>query len=566
MNTWKIDSERRKAQAMAKSERFQADREQRRNKSAIEQSVRRAQVVKARRARVGRAQMIPKEAEAVNLEADLQMVIYNEDTVNGQQVEHDTRNEVENSEIIIARPLAQIEPSVRFLEGSPISRNREQQGFNGATVTALETAFSEEDPISTMPLHVNVIKDVAWINPPPGWVKINFDAAFVNTGTYATLAVVGRDHERRILGGCSKKMKATTSAEAELLAAELAVDFALLQQWKDIIFEGDAMEVVEACKHGANSAPLRWRTMLLNMFCNLNSLHSFSFRHTPRACNLLAHKLVAWATKRGPVELLIFERMRIVAEGDLILEFPLNLDSGPSLVLSSKLLPSVSFDHLKRNARGLRIFMFRIYFGVCTSSYATMRGFSPITTPMKQVVYNCGHVGRKMSSHTYDVVSRLPSKSHRFSIRTREFQLRNVALTISRRSFNISATGYQVFQQCFSKQRSNSSYMMKNIVCPIRHRARHLGSSLPCQSTRLRLSSPNKDMVSRVRWNTASWLQGSASLGLFLGLSICFSSSKPAFCEANSGKTSDNCDHDSSSVGSVHGKKVHTNYSITSEQ
>ncbi|KAF9593236.1 hypothetical protein IFM89_020992 [Coptis chinensis] len=105
--------------------------------------------------------------------------------------------------------------------------------------------------------------------------------------------------------------------------------------------------------------------------------------------------------------------------------------------------------------------------------------------------------------------------------------------------------------------------MMKNIVCPIGHRARHLGSSLPSQSTRLRLSSPNKDMVSRVRWNTASWLQGNASLGLFLGLSICFSSSKPAFCEANSGKTSDNCDHDSSSVGSVHGKKVHTNYSIT---
>ncbi|KAF9605803.1 hypothetical protein IFM89_018530 [Coptis chinensis] len=103
--------------------------------------------------------------------------------------------------------------------------------------------------------------------------------------------------------------------------------------------------------------------------------------------------------------------MRIVAEGDLILEFPLNLDSGPSLVLSSKLLPSVSFDHLKRNAE---ISLMR------TSSYATMRGFSPITTPMKQVAYNCGHVGRKMSSHTYDVVSRLPSKSHRFSIRVEE--------------------------------------------------------------------------------------------------------------------------------------------------
>ncbi|KAF9602387.1 hypothetical protein IFM89_027319 [Coptis chinensis] len=45
---------------------------------------------------------------------------------------------------------------------------------------------------------------------------------------YATLAVVGRDHEGMILGACSKKMKATTFAEAELLVAELAVEFALL--------------------------------------------------------------------------------------------------------------------------------------------------------------------------------------------------------------------------------------------------------------------------------------------------------------------------------------------------
>ncbi|KAF9589411.1 hypothetical protein IFM89_023687 [Coptis chinensis] len=55
-----------------------------------------------------------------------------------------------------------------------------------------------------------------------------------------------------------------------------------------------------------------------------------------------------------------------------------------------------------------------------------------------------GHVGRKMSSHTYDLWSRLPSKSHRFlCFDAGEFQPRNVALTISRRSFNISAFGYQ---------------------------------------------------------------------------------------------------------------------------
>ncbi|KAF9588054.1 hypothetical protein IFM89_007295, partial [Coptis chinensis] len=44
-------------------------------------------------------------------------------------------------------------------------------------------------------------------------------------------------------------------------------------------------------------------------------------------------------------------------------------------------------------------------FGVCTPSYATMRGFSPITMPVKQAVYICGHgndairIFREMMEH-----------------------------------------------------------------------------------------------------------------------------------------------------------------------
>ncbi|KAF9610361.1 hypothetical protein IFM89_022031 [Coptis chinensis] len=67
---------------------------------------------------------------------------------------------------------------------------------------------------------IAMAKDTSWISPPSGWVKENFDAVFVNDGTHATLAVVGRDYEGRFLGACIKKMKANTFAEAELLAAQ----------------------------------------------------------------------------------------------------------------------------------------------------------------------------------------------------------------------------------------------------------------------------------------------------------------------------------------------------------
>ncbi|PIA48528.1 hypothetical protein AQUCO_01400843v1 [Aquilegia coerulea] len=192
---------------------------------------------------------------------------------------------------------------------------------------------------------------------------------------------------------------------------------------------------------------------------------------------------------------------------------------------------------------------------------------SPITTPVKQAIYLSGRVRRKMCSQVHNVVSRLPSRSRSFCVRANELQPRNVALTTSKRSFSISAAGYQVFQQCFFKQRSNSSNSLtiKNIVSSIGHRRRHLGVFLSGQNSRLRISCPNKDMVTKVSWNrgSSSWLQGGASTSILFGLSICFFSFKPVYAEADSGKDSGNGDHGSSSVGSIHGKTVHTNYSIT---
>lgn len=153
--------------------------------------------------------------------------------------------------------------------------------------------------------------------------------------------------------------------------------------------------------------------------------------------------------------------------------------------------------------------------------------------------------------NNHDVVSRLPS--HNICVRANEFQRRKLAFSISRRSFSISGTGYQVFQQCFSRQKSNSS-----IIRNIKHRTKRFGISLPFPNTKFRIASFNKDMITRIKWGTgsSSWLQGGAAPCMLLGLSIFFSSSTAVYAEANSSKNSED-------RGSISGKQVYTDYSIT---
>ncbi|KAF9624500.1 hypothetical protein IFM89_011543 [Coptis chinensis] len=89
----------------------------------------------------------------------------------------------------------------------------------------------------------------SWIRPPPSWCKINFEASFHSDCAHANIVVVGRNSEGEFLGGKVGRFRANTPGEAEALAVELAVDFALQKQWKEVILEGDAKMVIQACRN-----------------------------------------------------------------------------------------------------------------------------------------------------------------------------------------------------------------------------------------------------------------------------------------------------------------------------
>ncbi|KAF9612483.1 hypothetical protein IFM89_000231 [Coptis chinensis] len=50
----------------------------------------------------------------------------------------------------------------------------------------------------------------SWINPPPGWVKLNFDASFHQGCYYTNIAVIGRDSRGEFLGGTVSRVKANS--------------------------------------------------------------------------------------------------------------------------------------------------------------------------------------------------------------------------------------------------------------------------------------------------------------------------------------------------------------------
>jgi ribonuclease HI len=85
----------------------------------------------------------------------------------------------------------------------------------------------------------------AWCPPPPGVVKINFDAALDVQQRYVGVGIIAWDHMGFFLGARSIIYKLKVQAKiAESIAALGAVPFRKEAGFLDVIFEGDAKQVV----------------------------------------------------------------------------------------------------------------------------------------------------------------------------------------------------------------------------------------------------------------------------------------------------------------------------------
>ncbi|XP_042969031.1 uncharacterized protein LOC122301707 [Carya illinoinensis] len=130
-----------------------------------------------------------------------------------------------------------------------------------------------------------------WIPPPTNCVKINWDAAVSVPQDRVGIGLVARDHEGSIL--VTKKLllsSLTEPALAEALGAFHAANLAKDMEFRLVILEGDALQIVNGINHHAE----RWDRVgmvLLDTRVLLSSLAQWKVSFVRRGGNQVAHDL-----------------------------------------------------------------------------------------------------------------------------------------------------------------------------------------------------------------------------------------------------------------------------------
>ena len=95
---------------------------------------------------------------------------------------------------------------------------------------------------------------LSWPPPPPGWIKINIDAAL--SSSKVSLAVLTRDHNEVSIKAWARISKNLSPIQVEAKALLWAVKLAKREPWYCIIFEGDAKGVFDSLI--SKKAPPTW--------------------------------------------------------------------------------------------------------------------------------------------------------------------------------------------------------------------------------------------------------------------------------------------------------------------
>nr|XP_023873275.1 uncharacterized protein LOC111985849 [Quercus suber]POE84816.1 hypothetical protein CFP56_75830 [Quercus suber] len=132
-----------------------------------------------------------------------------------------------------------------------------------------------------------------WSPPPSDCIKLNVDAATKSSSS--TVAVVARNHLGKVLSIWAKKHHSSSPVIAEAESLYWAMNLAVKEGWKSVIFEGDAKNCFDPLIN-PNLSP-KWLTH--NIICNIRSLAVVfvfvNFCWVQRTCNSAAHEVAKFA-------------------------------------------------------------------------------------------------------------------------------------------------------------------------------------------------------------------------------------------------------------------------------
>ncbi|XP_025678982.1 uncharacterized protein [Arachis hypogaea] len=155
----------------------------------------------------------------------------------------------------------------------------------------METEFADvaEEPAISSIHDRRTVRRVTWRPPPPGWIKCNVDAAFLEVFFGGATAAVFRDHAGNLLTASNSKIAASSPLAAEALAVRKALIIAKNFQLKRIIFESDSLILIQALKSKASIAKIQ---VILDDILELaRNISNCGFTWVPREGNALAHEV-----------------------------------------------------------------------------------------------------------------------------------------------------------------------------------------------------------------------------------------------------------------------------------
>jgi hypothetical protein len=158
-----------------------------------------------------------------------------------------------------------------------------------AAADFIDNNSGEESAVE--PVRCVVSNTGSWTHPPSGIVKINFDAALNQEKGMVGIGVVARDSMGFLFGAkCFSIHIFTDPHTAEILAATYAVSFSKEVGFFEVIFEGDALNVIKE----VNSNPPFLSSVghLVEGIRNeVGFFRTYSFVHVARGLNEAAHIL-----------------------------------------------------------------------------------------------------------------------------------------------------------------------------------------------------------------------------------------------------------------------------------
>nr|XP_023926797.1 uncharacterized protein LOC112038229 [Quercus suber] len=141
-----------------------------------------------------------------------------------------------------------------------------------------------------------------WSPPPPGVFKINVDGSSSDLEEFSSIGVVIRDCKGQTIAAFCKPLQSHYTAElVEVLAMEQGILLAQELQLSQVMFESDALSVINAINDSAFGTP--YGHIIQDISHAQTSFVFCSLKHLNRAFNSAAHKLAQFARWNKSVHL-----------------------------------------------------------------------------------------------------------------------------------------------------------------------------------------------------------------------------------------------------------------------